>query len=594
MDGRMSEDMEPEQLYVVNTDEDDEGIEEEDVGSYDEGDGHEADGDGVGPPSGTRQRHLVDQDEEESSGGWETVSETEDEEMDISNSPLRVAERPRCIALAQPASSRAAPSRAEEYDVTALAAAESASAAESDRMSAIGMGAAHSASGIGLDDGGMTMALTPSTPEIETSQAARYGARNWKMADAVPDELSHCRGGEGVDTAPEDEQGQMNEHSAVVPLPPCTAAQAAAVAAAATTDATGNLANGAANVVSQCASSIEDEMGEMPRFYFIDDDQQPKWHHYWRHESNGDAATPASVTPQFARMAQKQWKLLEAGLPCGIFVAAFASRVDLLRALIIGPPGTPYQDAVFVFDLQLPPEFPQQPPAVFYISHGERINPNLYENGKVCLSLLGTWSGRESCELWNPQTSSVLQVLISIQGLVLCEMPYFNEAGYEKQLGSSDGAHHARRYNEGAMLLTLKSMLATMRQLSPPFEELSRLHFRAIHRKVLQRCRKLLELKAAGSATACASAETEAAVFASSLDVEPQAKSDMVPTKAGATSEVACRNGKAAVERGPVAEAGLSGVLNTTPSLGFLHSLERMLPSLEKAFDSFLTGPADP
>eukprot|EP00964_Phaeocystis_antarctica_P054463 scaffold32022_cov62-Phaeocystis_antarctica.AAC.1 len=75
----------------------------------------------------------------------------------------------------------------------------------------------------------------------------------------------------------------------------------------------------------------------------------------------------------------------------------------------MGPPGTPYEDAVFVFDLQLPPDFPQQPPAVHYISHAERINPNLYENGKVCLSLLGTWTGRESCELWNPASSTVLQ-----------------------------------------------------------------------------------------------------------------------------------------------------------------------------------------
>lgn len=119
----------------------------------------------------------------------------------------------------------------------------------------------------------------------------------------------------------------------------------------------------------------------------------------------------------FSKVAQKQWKLLATGLPQGIYVVAFASRTDLLRALIIGPPGTPYQDAVFVFDLQLSPEFPTQPPAVQYLSYGERINPNLYENGKVCLSLLGTWTGRQSCELWNPQSSTVLQVCSRTQCL---------------------------------------------------------------------------------------------------------------------------------------------------------------------------------
>ena len=65
-------------------------------------------------------------------------------------------------------------------------------------------------------------------------------------------------------------------------------------------------------------------------------------------------------------------------------------------------------------------------------------------------------------------------MLLSIQALVLCEQPYYNEAGYEKQLGTSEGAHHARRYNEGALLLSLKSMLNTLAAPSSPFEELIR------------------------------------------------------------------------------------------------------------------------
>ena len=35
---------------------------------------------------------------------------------------------------------------------------------------------------------------------------------------------------------------------------------------------------------------------------------------------------------------------------------------------------------------------------------GERVNPNLYENGKVCLSLRRpTWSGKGSAEMWDPR-----------------------------------------------------------------------------------------------------------------------------------------------------------------------------------------------
>lgn len=54
---------------------------------------------------------------------------------------------------------------------------------------------------------------------------------------------------------------------------------------------------------------------------------------------------------------------------------------------------------------------------------------------QVCVSLLGTWSGR-GVEVWG-KDSSLLQVIVSLQGLILNAEPYFNEAGYEKQKGRS-------------------------------------------------------------------------------------------------------------------------------------------------------------
>ncbi|KAH8067915.1 hypothetical protein JL721_7133 [Aureococcus anophagefferens] len=93
-------------------------------------------------------------------------------------------------------------------------------------------------------------------------------------------------------------------------------------------------------------------------------------------------------------------------------VALPAERSDLLRCVIVGPDGTPYERMVFAFDLQLPAAYPKEPPAMHYHSWGitERLNPNLYENGKVCLSLLGTWSGPG----WDPESSTVLQLLATI------------------------------------------------------------------------------------------------------------------------------------------------------------------------------------
>ena len=62
--------------------------------------------------------------------------------------------------------------------------------------------------------------------------------------------------------------------------------------------------------------------------------------------------------------------------------------------------------------------------AVMRVSAGNgRVNPNLYEEGKVCLSILGTWAGDRN-ESWNPSRSSLLQAFVSIQGLVLVKEPY--------------------------------------------------------------------------------------------------------------------------------------------------------------------------
>jgi len=36
--------------------------------------------------------------------------------------------------------------------------------------------------------------------------------------------------------------------------------------------------------------------------------------------------------------------------------------MDLLRAVIVGPAGTPYHDGLFFFDVQFPYEYPDIPP----------------------------------------------------------------------------------------------------------------------------------------------------------------------------------------------------------------------------------------
>ena len=118
-----------------------------------------------------------------------------------------------------------------------------------------------------------------------------------------------------------------------------------------------------------------------------------------------------------------------------IFVRAVEGRLDLLRALIIGPQDTPYANGCFLFDIWLN-DYPNKPPKVQLVTTGGgtvAFNPNLYANGKVCLSLLGTWDGPG----WVKGESTLLQVLVSIQSLILVGEPFYNEplAGMIRTLG---------------------------------------------------------------------------------------------------------------------------------------------------------------
>ncbi|RHN44761.1 putative aminoacyltransferase, E1 ubiquitin-activating enzyme [Medicago truncatula] len=140
----------------------------------------------------------------------------------------------------------------------------------------------------------------------------------------------------------------------------------------------------------------------------------------------------------WAKKIQEEWRILEKHLPDTIFVRVYESRMDLMRAVIIGAQGTPYHDGLFFFDLYFPPEYPDEPPQLDYHSGGLGLNPNLYENGYVCLSLLNTWVGDDD-EMWTPGVSTMHQVLVSIQGLILNAKPYFNESGFLDGIGPRDG-----------------------------------------------------------------------------------------------------------------------------------------------------------
>jgi ubiquitin-protein ligase len=99
------------------------------------------------------------------------------------------------------------------------------------------------------------------------------------------------------------------------------------------------------------------------------------------------------------------------------------------------------------FDLLLGDDYPMSPPKIRFVlenvdSDGHHINPNLHVGGQVCLSILNTWAGT-SDEMWQPNKSTILAVLVSIQAMILgaCH-PWENEPGEEYRADTPASAQY--------------------------------------------------------------------------------------------------------------------------------------------------------
>lgn len=151
-------------------------------------------------------------------------------------------------------------------------------------------------------------------------------------------------------------------------------------------------------------------------------------------------------------------------LPEGIHVKMYENRLDLCTVMIEGPAGTPYEGCLFLFDCQVSRDYPKSAPNIKFLSFSnERLNPNLYACGKVCLSLLGTWPGKPE-EKWSAQKSSLLQLFVSIQGLILVSEPFYNEPAFDSSRGKMNV--QSGTYNRDAIKIVIETM--TKQLLKPP------------------------------------------------------------------------------------------------------------------------------
>ena len=127
----------------------------------------------------------------------------------------------------------------------------------------------------------------------------------------------------------------------------------------------------------------------------------------------------------------------------GIFYEYDETNMMIGKAMIVGPEDTPYEGCLLCFDIKYPYDYPFSSPSVrISTSDGvTRFHPNLYIDGKVCLSILGTWRGPP----WAP-VMTISTVLTTIQSLLEAN-PIVNEPGHETlRLDGEDS--RARDYAE--------------------------------------------------------------------------------------------------------------------------------------------------
>ena len=165
---------------------------------------------------------------------------------------------------------------------------------------------------------------------------------------------------------------------------------------------------------------------------------------YYKENTNIDSDKLARLTKEYSIMK----KCISINSDASMFFWVEKNKLDKMRFIITGPQNTPYDQGLYIFDMSFTKEFPEKPPLVHFSNNGGvRFNPNLYNCGKVCLSLLGTWKGDKG-ESWNSSTSTFFQILVSIQSQILIDEPFFNEPGFEKQIGKEQGKKNSKEYND--------------------------------------------------------------------------------------------------------------------------------------------------
>ena len=114
-----------------------------------------------------------------------------------------------------------------------------------------------------------------------------------------------------------------------------------------------------------------------------------------------------------------------------IFYFANEANIKQGYACVFGPEGTPYEDCPMLYSVDIGPSYPFDPPKVQFLTYDgqTRFHPNMYKEGKVCLSILHTWEGPK----W-ASTMRLSTIFLTLQS-IMDTKPLMHEPGYASGIG---------------------------------------------------------------------------------------------------------------------------------------------------------------
>ncbi|XP_026409982.1 probable ubiquitin-conjugating enzyme E2 25 [Papaver somniferum] len=179
-------------------------------------------------------------------------------------------------------------------------------------------------------------------------------------------------------------------------------------------------------------------------------------YHYAPSSSSGKQQINNSSIDRHRRIMQ-EWKILKTGLPDSVYVRVYDN--DVIRAAIIGGAVRCYNECTLL---------------------------NLHAAGVDRFRIDTRWATYQCQKLlvakWNPNTSTILDILLSVQLVFQTEDPYYgmktNDPRLQKAIKTGYKFDESLKCNERLFRANCLAMLVTLRRPPKDFEEFVAQHFR--------------------------------------------------------------------------------------------------------------------